>query len=87
MFDWQMEYAVVCTYSWVHDAAVKLYATEDDAIEAMEKDFTVEVTNDTEAGHDFDIYVSSDNRYCKITNYRPWSGTDVTEWRVVRIER
>ena len=87
MFDWQMEYAVVCTYSWMYDAVVKLYASEEDAITAMKEELDVEVANDIESEHEFSSYMSDDDRYCKIINYRPWGDTDVTEWRVVKIER
>lgn len=87
MFDWQIEYAVVCTYSWMYDAVVKLYSTEEEALAAMSKEFETEVANDLEADHSFDSYMSEDGRYSKIINYRPWHKTDVTEWRVVRIER
>ena len=87
MFDWQMEYAVVCTYSWVYDAVVKLYCTEEEALAAMKTDFDIEVANDIEAEHEFDSYFSDDGRYGKIINYRPWHKIDVTEWRVVKIER
>lgn len=87
MFDWQMEFAVVCTYSWVYDAVVKLYSTEDEALAAMNEEMQVEIANDREAEHEFDSYISCDGRYGKIINHRPWGDTDVTEWRVVRIER
>ena len=86
MCDYKMKYAVVCTYSWMYDAVVTLHDTEKDALVYMQRDFVAEMANDIEAEHEFDSYMSEDEHYAKIINYRPWGDTDVTEWRVVKIE-